>query len=232
MQADRAVARDDVSFKSPYFMLVCGPANCGKSVTIGSWICNSARAFHSTYNYVCIVAGHQQQPAYDRVRQYCHDKHIAFDLVTQFEDSHIRDFCSVPRSSGERRLLWLDDQYIQLDTDKKSLLTDLCCNLAHHSTADVIVTTQSLRGKSVSYRQALQNCTYLVLFPSLHTAASVRHLSGAWFPLYRPFLSEIIACYSTPHCCFIIDSRQECPSHLRVRQGTPADDNIHIYALE
>lgn len=200
----------DTRWRHPFFAVVSGPSQSGKSTFVKRLIENRAQLINPKPAGV-VWCYSQQQPLYSSLR---YDPEITFMHGIPEDLSQLRN-----------RLLIFDDLMTELKNNKDLvMLTTRGC---HHLNISCIHIVQNL---FCGDRTSRINSQYITLMKNPSDQLQISNLAKQVFPKNTKYFHEAFedAC-SSPHGYLLLDMHQHTPDNLRLRTNIFPGEATIVY---
>lgn len=186
-------------FRHP-FTAICAGATCSGKSTFISHVISCKKHVITPVPERVIYSYKAYQPLFDSL----HDVEFVQGMNFKLDKT-------------KRTLLIIDDQF----ADKNDQLIDLFSVKCHHENTSIILVTQCLYYPDKSYRVAVMNSMYMILFKSPRDVSSVSILARQMFSGAKA--KAMVKAYdhatSKPYGYLLIDMKPDTPESLRLRSN-------------
>jgi hypothetical protein len=202
-----------LALETPYTMLVGGSTGAGKSFFVNKLVKYQKLLHTNTFDRIVYVYSIMQDGYTELV-----DTIENFELVTSIPDDISR---------GDRTLLILDDQMLELGDSK--LVAQLFTKLRHNNISTIFV-VQNIFHNSKYMRTINVNSQYIVMFNSPRDKNTLSILNRQIFPDKPKFLTEAFAdATKEPYGYIFLDLKPSTNPKLRVRTGILPNEQDFVY---
>jgi GTPase SAR1 family protein len=211
----------DLSLKTPFSMIICGPSMSGKTNWCHQLMLNQEKMY-------------SQKPG---KKFYCYNmSQPIFEKMTMVEEFKKgmpdRNWLEEISRSSVNSTVYIDDLALEATKDTVELFSVFC----HHLELNVVFIQHTLfSSTNPSYRQISQNAGINVIFAQPRDKSSFAHLARQMDPVKWKTIIEIYKeATSRPYGYLYIDFHQSTPEELRFRTNvfdTP-EKPITFYVLD
>ena len=232
----------------PFFMLMIGPSQSGKT----TWIMNFIKYFsfinpgHTLLNVLFL---HMAEFAnFDEIDR-TNFKNVIFHSVktsmTENEEmadeeiirtiNEFKDKVSKEKSAhNEHNLVIMDDMMMAVGSRRKMMhyVEELVTRKCHHENINYIFVIQDLMFSNSKFRLLFSNANYIVLFPNKADNRNVKHIMrsrGFNSKEANEILKEAFETGQQIHPYLLLDSTIETFENVRIRQGIFPNENLYVY---
>ena len=229
----------------PFFMLMVGPSQTGKT----TWIFNFIKHFsfinhgHTLRNVFLHMAEFDNSTEFvgaENVEFYSikssmkeDELKIDAEIIKAVEDFK-RKTESMKKSKKEHDMIVMDDMMMAVGTRKKMMqyVEELVTRKCHHENINYIFVVQDLMFSSSKFRVLFSNANYIVLFPNKSDSRNAKHIlrsRGYNGKEITQILKEAFDADENSHPYLLLDSTVKVVENLRIRQGIFPGENLYVY---
>ena len=232
----------------PFFMLMIGPSQTGKT----TWIFNFIKHFshinrgHTLKNVLFlhmaefINSANLDKDTLKRVTFHPVKTNMSNDESKMDDEiiEAIEKFKSKVELENdddfEHNLVIMDDMMMAVGSQKKIMqyIEELVTRKCHHENINYIFIVQDLMFSSSKFRMLFSNANYIVLFPNKSDNRNAKHVlrsRGFDAKEIRELLKEAFENQDTSHPYLLLDSTVKVMENARIRQGLFPNKYLYVY---
>ena len=201
---DPAVDGSVLKFVRSFSMIVSGPSKAGKSVFVSKFVRFAAKLMEEEPVEI-LWCYSEYQPAYQELAATVPHLHLIQGLP---------DISALKQDTQRHKLIVFDDLMDRFKRDPT--LVTLFVKGCHHWNVSCIHIVQNLFFDGL--RTARVNANYLVLFKNPSDQLQVATLARQMYPHQSEhFMHAFKDATSQPYTYLLVDTTQQCPTHMRLR---------------
>ena len=233
---------------SPFFMLVIGPSQTGKT----TWILDFVRHFsfinpgHALRNVLFLhmaeFANYDdldnekfKNVSFHSIKSSMSNNEIkADDEIIKTINEFKAKISKSENDENEHNLIIMDDMMMAVGARKKMMhyVEELVTRKCHHENINYIFVVQDLMFSSSKFRMLFSNANYIVLFPNKSDNRNAKHVlrsRGYNAKEINEILQLAFEEGDKTHPYLILDSTVDVFENVRIRQGIFPKENLYVF---